>query len=139
MSYAPGAEMYRIAAIIFLFVSSAALADDTVRWRGADISARMIGNTIVGEANDFFGASFKIYFHPDGTTRGVAKKFGLTVIDEGRWKIERDLLCVRWSKWEGRNRLCRATATKDGEILMYDENGAITSRQVIERGNPYDL
>ncbi|NKB59750.1 MAG: hypothetical protein GKS00_25825 [Alphaproteobacteria bacterium] len=129
----------RLAVLVFLSVSSAVAADDATRWRGADISERMIGNTIVGEANDFFGAAFMIYFHPDGTTKGVAKKFGFTVTDYGHWKIERDLLCVRWSKWEGRNRLCRTTAAKDGEILMYDENDAVTSRQVIRKGNPYNL
>lgn len=129
----------RIAFLFTVLFSSFGFAGDTVPWRGVDIQNRMIGNTIVGEAQDFFGAAFKIYFYPDGTAKGVAKKFGLTVTDEGRWNIERDLLCVRWSKWEGRVRLCRIVAIKGGEILMYDENDTVTSRQTIRKGNPYNL
>lgn len=123
---------------LFLFAGAAA-ADDLTRWDGADIRSRMIGNTIVGEARDLFGASFRIYFHPDGTTRGVAEKFSFTVTDQGRWEIDEDRICVQWSKWEGNDRLCRTTAVRDGRILMFDADGTVTSHQVIQPGNPYKL
>ena len=117
----------------------AAVADSKQPWPGAEIEARLIGNTIVGEANDFFGADFKIYFHPNGTTRGIAEKFSITITDEGRWEIDGDRICVQWSKWEGSDRLCRTTATRDGEILMFDAQGTVTSRQSIREGNPFNL
>ena len=116
-----------------------AFADSAAPWRGTDIGQRMIGNTIVGTAHDLFGAEFMIYFHPDGIARGAAEKFGWMVIDTGRWDIDGDRICVRWTKWEGRERVCRSTVTRAGEILMVDADGTVTSRQVIREGNPYGL
>lgn len=129
----------RTAILCTMLFATAAVAESVVPWRSSDIQNRLIGNTIVGEAQDFFGAAFKIYFHPDGSTRGVAEKFSITVTDFGRWAIEEDQICVQWSKWEGNGRLCRTTATRGGEILMFDADGAVTSRQTIREGNPYRL
>lgn len=130
---------FRVGILCAVMFASAAVAESTVPWRGVDIQSRLIGNTIVGEAQDFFGAAFMIYFHPDGSSRGVAEKFSITVTDYGRWEIDDHRICVQWSKWEGNDRLCRTTATRGGEILMFDADGAVTSRQSIRKGNPYNL
>lgn len=123
-----------------LFLTSMTVhAAEPVRWRGPEIQARLIGNTIVGKAEDFFGAQFMIFFYPDGLVAGVAKKFSVTVRDHGRWEIAGDQLCVDWTRWEGSERLCRETYIKDGEVLMFDGEGSLTSRQVIRKGNPYNL
>ena len=131
--------MMRAAFLFALLFPITAVAEDTAPWLGAEIETCLIGNTIVGEAHDFFGADFKIYFHPNGTTRGVAEKFSFTVTDRGRWEIDGNKICVQWSKWEGNDRLCRTTATRAGEILMFDAEGNVTSRQTVRAGNPYDL
>ena len=129
--------MLRVAFLLALLFPAVTVADD--RWPGAEIEARLIGNTIIGEAHDFFGTDFKTCFHPDDYTRGVAQKFSITITDQGRWEIDGDRLCVQWSKWEGSDRLCRTTATRNGEILMFDAEGTVSSRQTIREGNPFKL
>ena len=62
-----------------------------------------------------------------------------TITDLGHWEIDGDRLCVQWSKWEGSNRWCRTTATRNGENLMFDAEGTVTSRQTIREGNPFKL
>ena len=135
-------KMLRTCSVFILFVCGALAsgeiaASEEVKLAGADFTAKIAGNTVVGDTVS--GVMFQVYYAKNGTMKGYSEKGDWSGSDEGKWEAESDKICYQWSNWRQGKRFCRKVSSKGDTIFFYLLDDDLNSTGEIESGNSRGL
>ena len=112
---------------------SSAQAEDAML-SGADMQARIVGNTMVGIYDDA-GGQWREYYDPSGEIRGTDEDHGAY---SARYEIRQDFMCFDYP-WDGAD-WCSVISI-DGDNLTFYKDGkpvtTIRNTQLLP-GNPHN-
>jgi len=117
-------ERFVLAVLAGLGSALAAPSAGAQELTGAEILARIAGNTISGD----MGGPFEEYYRRDGTLRGATAEGRY----DGKWTVADGRFCLEYSEPLG----CFAVRL-DGETLTFiDEDGEVAGTGTLGPGNP---
>ncbi len=103
---------------------------------GAEIKAKLIGNSVTGTSVET-GVLFTVYYPVYGEIRGEAGPWGMFT-DEGVWVIKDGLYCVTWNEWADKE-LCLSVYIDGNAVSWVKPDGELLSVDTFVVGNPAEL
>ncbi len=116
-----------LAAALTFLVAPPLAADDTRILSGEEIRSQIIGNTVDG----LMGTAFTEFYSPDGAIKGLSGEGRY----EGRWSIEKDMLCFEYNEPFG----CRRIGLSGDTVSYITESGEADGSGTLLKGNPDGL
>ncbi|MGK9234986.1 hypothetical protein KXS07_24800 [Inquilinus limosus] len=111
---------------LLLLLPATALAAETLT--GAEIQARIVGNTIDGTAGD---VDYTEFYAADGTIHGLGDDGPYS----GQWSIEGDRMCFDL----GETKECDQLRLDGTKVELIGEDGSLVAVGELKPGNPGNL
>ncbi len=108
------------------------VADGFTKMTGAEISRSLVGNSLDGEDSDG-----EYVIHYTTASRMAISYRGRT--ETGVWRVQGNQYCRRWATFGNGEERCVTFYRNGNQINWVRDNGGISDRSVLVRGNPARL
>lgn len=103
------------------------------RLTGEEIKEKIIGNSVSGPTKD---GPYTVHFPGYGQVQGVRSS---NYKDRGTWRVQDDLMCIRWDNWWGNAERCWDVFLTGNTVTWIRPDGSFSDSAELVEGNPAGL